>query len=414
MHRSPDGSLRGAKDGEAAGARSSRGGATVPKCPTAARLLTFPSPAHRPKAPAHAAPATRSPAPRASAALRVGLLIPLSGPAGIWGPSAHKCATLAVDEINGGGGVLGREIKLVLSDAGGAPAAVAAAARELVEEHGVEAFVGMHISAVRVAVARALKGRVPFVYTPLYEGGERSAGVFAVGETPEQQLKPAVTWLAERRRARRWYLIGNDYVWPRVSHAAAKQYIAQCGGEVVGEEYVPLGCDEFAPSLERIRAARPHAVLISLVGGDGVAFHRRFAADGMARDFLRLCSALDENALLGVGAENTENLFAASGYFAALPTRANQGFIERYQQSFGRLAPVLSALGQSCYEGFLFYAALARRAASLDAMALEAAAASLDYDGARGTVRMRDKQVVMANYLAQADGLGFRIIDHLS
>ncbi len=414
MHRSPDGSLRGAKDSKAAGARSSRGRAVAQKCPTAGRLVAFPAFAHPLTASARAVPAAPSSGPRPAAALRVGLLIPLSGPAGIWGPSAHKCATLAVDEINGGGGVLGREIRLVLSDAGGAPAAVAAAARKLVDEHGVEAIVGMHISAVRVAVGRALKGRVPFVYTPLYEGGERSPGVFAVGETPEQQLKPAVTWLAERRRARRWYLIGNDYVWPRVSHAAAKQYIAQCGGEVVGEEYVALGCDEFMPPLERIRAARPHAVLVSLVGGDGVTFHRRFAAEGMAADVLRLCSALDENALLGVGAENTENLFAASGYFAALPTRANQGFVERYQRRFGLLAPVLSALGQSCYEGFRFYAALASRAASLDAVALDAVAASFDYEGARGTVRMRDKRVVMANYLAQADGLGFRIIDHLS
>jgi urea transport system substrate-binding protein len=412
MHRSPDGLLRGKKDSKAASA-SARRGAASPKCATSARLLAFPDGVRRGRVEARLE-AGRSRGPRGAAALRVGLLIPLSGPAGIWGPSAHKCATLAVDEINGGGGVLGREIKLVLSDAGGAPAAVAAAARELVEDHGVEAVVGMHISAVRVAVARALKGRVPFVYTPLYEGGERSPGVFAVGETPDQQLKPAVSWLAERRRARRWYLIGNDYVWPRVSHEAAKQYILRCGGEVVGEEYVPLGSDEFAPSLTRIRAARPHAVLVSLVGGDGVAFHRHFAQDGMAGDFLRLCSALDENTLLGIGAENTENLFAASGYFAALPTRANQGFVERYQQSFGHLAPVLSALGQSCYEGFHFYAALAQRAASLDAMVLDAAAARFEYEGARGTVRMHDKQVVMANYLAEADGFGFRIIDHLS
>jgi urea transport system substrate-binding protein len=412
MHRSPEGSLRGTKDSEAAGARARRGVA-MPKCPTAARLLAFSDVVQRGRL-TDRAMAAWARGPRTAATLRVGLLIPLSGPAGIWGPSAHKCATLAVDEINGSGGVLGREIKLVLSDAGGTPATVAAAARELVEDGGVEAVVGMHISAVRVAVARALKGRVPFVYTPLYEGGERSPGVFAVGETPEQQLRPAVTWLSERRHARRWYLIGNDYVWPRVSHEAAKQYILHCGGEVVGEEYVPLSSDEFAPSLERIRAARPHAVLVSLVGGDGVAFHRRFALDGMAGDFLRLCSALDENALLGIGAENTENLFAASGYFAALPTRANQGFIERYQQSFGQLAPVLSALGQSCYEGFRFYAALAHRAASLDAMALDAAAASFEYDGARGTVRMHDKRVVMANYLAEAEGLGFRIIDHLT
>jgi urea transport system substrate-binding protein len=412
MRRSLNGLPRGAKDAPTTRrvlpARPSRVSAASRHCPASRSFFPFFT---------QLCGKTRAPSQsgaRARAMLRIGLLIPLSGPAGIWGPSAHKCATLAVDEINDSGGVLGRSVELVVRDAGAEPKAVAKSARSLVEEHGAEAIVGMHISAVRVAVVRALAGRVPFVYTPLYEGGERSAAVFAIGETPEQQLKPAITWLAERRKARRWYLIGNDYVWPRMSHAAAKRYIAQCGGVVVGEEYVPLGTDEFSPSLDRIRAAAPHAVLTTLVGGDGITFHRRFAAESMAADHLRLSSALDENALLGVGADNAENLFAASGYFAALRTRANQGFIERYQQSFGPLAPMLSALGQSVYEGFCFYAALAARAASLDAIALEAAAASFDYEAARGTVTMRNKRVHMANYLAEADGLDFRIIDTLT
>lgn len=348
------------------------------------------------------------------ASVRVGLLIPMSGPAGMWGPSAQTCAMLAVDEINRSGGLLGRPLELMLRDAGGAPATVADAARALVEEQGAEAIVGMHVSSVRVAVVRALAGRVPFVYTPIYEGGERGPGVFAIGETPEQQLRPAIHWLAERRRARRWYLIGNDYVWPRVSHRAAKRYITSTGGGVAGEEYVPLGQDEFSRSLARIRAAAPDAVLISLVGGDGVAFHRRFAAEGMAPHYIRLSSALDENALLGVGAENSENLFAASGYFAALATRANRGFVERYHQNFGSMAPMLSALGQSCYEGFRFFAALAASAGSLAPAALDAAARSFAYEGARGTVRLQDKQASMDTYLARADGLAFRIVDHLS
>ena len=412
MRRSLDGSLRGARDKSSAcrtlSARSRRVCAASRHCSVPRSFFPF----FAQVSSKTGFPAKRGPRPNPT--LRIGLLIPLSGPAGLWGPSAHKCATLAVDEINAGGGVLGRSVELVVRDAGTAPAAVAKVARALVDEHGAEAIIGMHISAVRVAVVRALGGRAPFVYTPLYEGGERHPAVFAVGETPEQQLQPAITWLAARRKARRWYLIGNDYVWPRMSHEAAKRYIARCGGEVVGEEYVPLGTDEFAPSLARIRAARPHAVLTTLVGGDGVTFHRRFAAEGMAADYLRLSSALDENVMLGVGADNAENLYAASGYFAALETRANQSFIERYQRSFGPLAPMLSALGQSCYEGLRFYAALASHATSLDAMALDAAAANFDYEGARGTVTMRDKRVYMANYLAEADGLDFRIIDTLT
>src|SRR3546814_14026492 len=69
---------------------------------------------------------------------------------------------------------------------------------------------------------------------------------------------------------------------------------------------------------------------------------------------LRLSMSIDENTLLGIGAENTINLFAASGYFTSLDTDANHAFIERYRSRFGLRAPVPSSLGQSIYEGFAF------------------------------------------------------------
>jgi len=59
----------------------------------------------------------------------------------------------------------------------------------------VDAVVGWHISAVRQVLAPRIAGRVPYVYTALYEGGERTPGVFLVGETPSSQLLPAMRWL---------------------------------------------------------------------------------------------------------------------------------------------------------------------------------------------------------------------------
>src|SRR5689334_7480637 len=129
--------------------------------------------------------------------LRIAFLIPLSGPAGLWGPSCQTSAMLASHEVNAAGGILGREVELVFADAGGEADAIADETVDLIAESGAEAVIGMHISAVRVALVRALRGRVPYVYTPVYEGGERADGVFMVGETPARQLKPAIHWLAE-------------------------------------------------------------------------------------------------------------------------------------------------------------------------------------------------------------------------
>jgi hypothetical protein len=75
-----------------------------------------------------------------------------------------------------------------------------------------------------------------------------SDSAWITGETPAQQLAPVIPWLAENEGASRWYLIGNDYNWPRDTNAAAKEIIADAGGEVVGEEYVPLGSSDFDAS----------------------------------------------------------------------------------------------------------------------------------------------------------------------
>src|SRR6476469_4585560 len=147
--------------------------------------------------------------------LNMALVIPLQGPAGIFGPSCESCATLAMEEINAEGGVLGRELKLLPVDGGTSPATVAINVDALIRAGAVEAVTGWHISAVREAVAPVIGGRVPYAYTALYEGGEHRPGVFLTGETPDLQLGPALEWFAAAVGVRRWMIVGDDYDWPR-------------------------------------------------------------------------------------------------------------------------------------------------------------------------------------------------------
>jgi ABC-type branched-subunit amino acid transport system substrate-binding protein len=343
--------------------------------------------------------------------LKIAMLVPLSGPAGLWGPSCQTSARLGCQEINAAGGILGREVELIFSDAGGDPDTIADDTIDLLAESGAEAVIGMHISAVRQALVRRLRGRVPYVYTPVYEGGERSYGVFMIGETPPQQLKPSIKWLTEHRGARRWFLIGNDYVWPRQTHRAAQRYIKATGGQIVGVSYVPFGCVDHEPYLEQIRRERPDAVLVSMVGTDCVMFNRAFADKGLT-SILRLSTASEENTLLGIGARNSDNLYFTTGYLSELSTPDNFAFLDRYQASFGNEAPVLNTIGQSCYEGLRLYAELSRRARSLRVDALWQAAEGLNYVSARGRVTMRSRHLYSDMYLAEADSLRFSVVAH--
>jgi len=163
--------------------------------------------------------------------LDVALVVPLQGPAGVFGPSCELCAQLAAEEVNADGGILARELRFVVVDGGRRPVEVAADVDRLLTDGAVEAVTGWHISAVRNAVAPRIAGRAPYVYTPLYEGGEHRPGVFLTGETPDRQVRPALRWLRAECGARCWAVVGDDYVWPRQTARITRRYAAALGAE---------------------------------------------------------------------------------------------------------------------------------------------------------------------------------------
>ena len=347
---------------------------------------------------------------RAAGDFKIGLFIPLSGPAALFGPSAKNCGELAIDEVNKSGGVLGRQAKLYIADAGVPPAEAAKSAMRLMLREKVDLLVGNHDSAVRQAIIGAVKGKVPYIYSPVYEGGECSPNVFMLGETPQQQLKPTIAHFAKTKGVKSYYLIGNDYVWPRVTNKLAKQYISAAGGKVVGEQYIPFGpANKFESAVTRIKGAKPDLVVITLVGGDNVNFNRTFAEFGLHKNIARVASLLEENTLMGIGAESSSNLYSSMAYFANIDSKENNAFVSSYKAKFGAKAAVLNTLAESNYAGIIFGAALANKAGSTDASKLAATAEGLTVNTPTGPGTMRNRHTDKNMYLAECKGTQFNI-----
>ncbi len=279
----------------------------------------------------------------------------------------------------------------------------------------VQAVAGWHISAVRQKVAPVAVGRVPYVYSPLYEGGEQTEGVFLAGETPERQVLPAMRWMARELDVRTWCIVGDDYVWPRASARVARRFArASPEVQILDEVFVPLGTEDFSATIGRVVASGAQGVLMFLVGSDAVQFNRAFAAAGLDRLVVRLSPLMEENMLLATGAENTHGLYAAAGFFEALATSSGLEFSRRYTERFGVEAPVLNSMGESCYEGLTLLAHLAERAGTLDLDGLCGAADDLAYESPRGTVRMSGNHLLQNVYLARAAGLEFDVLAQLA
>ncbi len=278
-------------------------------------------------------------------------------------------------------------------------------------EDKVDFFLGSHNSAVREALVAQIKGKVPYVYTPIYEGGECAPNTYVIADTPQQQMQTVLPWLHKKSPYKTVYLIGNDYVWPKTTNTHAKRIFGKLGAKVVGEEYVPLGApNKFEEAVTRIKGVAPGLVLITLVGGDNVNFNRTFAGFGLDKSILRVSSLLEENTLLGIGAESSAGLYGCMSYYSSVDTPEHRAFKAAYKAKYGEKAPILGLIGVDTYNGVKFIEAVVTKAKGNAAAKVSAAAEGLTFPSATGKMTMHHRHVDKDMYVAECKGTEFQIV----
>ena len=190
----------------------------------------------------------------------------------------------------------------------------------LVDSGRVDAVAGWHISAVRQAITRRVGGRVVYSYAAMHEGRDDTPGSSCSGSGRSTSCCPAAHWMREQLGVGRWAVVGNDYVFPRVTGATARLALDGTGSQVVSETYVPLGTTNFRPVLDALDPRQVDGVIMLLMGQDAVHFNRQFARLGLDAELTRLSPAVEENTLLGGGAGANDGLYAAAAYFDGMGT----------------------------------------------------------------------------------------------
>jgi urea transport system substrate-binding protein len=341
---------------------------------------------------------------------RLAMVVPLQGPGGLFGPSCTAVSQLAAADLNADGGVLGREVQVSVLDGGAAPAAVAAQVRDLIDSGAVDAVSGWHISSVRDALAPVVAGRVPYAYPALYEGGERRRDIFCGGETPESQIEPAMRWLRDNVGVRRWFVVGDDYVWPHSSMASVRRFARELNLDIVGGMFLSLGQEDMDRAVRAALSSRCDGVLMLLVGQDAVNFNRACAHNGATQSFVRFSPLMDESMLLASGEDATAGLFAAAAYFRSLVGGNAMDLLGRYVAMHGPSAPPMTGIAESCYEGPLLLSQLIKRAGRFT----DISADPLSYDSPRGSVQFALDATAQPVHLAVAEGYDFSVLTTLT
>jgi len=298
----------------------------------------------------------------------VGILHSLTGTMAISETGAQEAEKLAIKQINDMGGILGRQIKIIQEDGASDWPTFAEKSKKLLVQDKVAAVFGAWTSASRKAVLPVFEKENGLLYYPtFYEGLEQSKNVIYTGQEATQQILDGLNWVAKEKKAKTFYLIGSDYIWPRTSMKIARKHIENVlGGKVVGEEYKPLGDTQFGSVINKIRLKKPDVIYAAVVGGSNVAWFKQLKAAGITADKQTLLTiSVTEDEVLGIGGENLEGFYSIMKYFQSQDNPNNIAFVKAFKEMWGEDS-VIGDVTQAAYLGPWLWKAAVERAGSFD------------------------------------------------
>lgn len=318
--------------------------------------------------------------------IKVGILHSLSGTMAISETSVRDAELLAIKEINAAGGVLGKQIEYVVEDGASDNATFTEKAQKLLLDDKVATVFGCWTSASRKAVLPVFEANNGLLWYPVqYEGQESSPNIFYTGAAPNQQIVPAIDYLAENY-GKKVFLVGSDYVFPRTANAIIKKQAEAIGLEVVGEEYTPMGHTEYSTIINKIKQVQPDFVFNTLNGDSNVAFFKQFKDAGITADDIMTCSvSVAEEEISGIGASYLEGHLVSWNYYQTTDTPENEKFVAAYKAEYGENRVTDDPI-EAGYNAVYLWAAAVEKAGSTDVDAVKEAAKGITFQAPEGLI----------------------------
>jgi len=343
--------------------------------------------------------------------VKVGILHSVTGTMAISETGSVQAEKLAIDQINAMGGVLGRKIEFIQEDGASDWPTFAEKAKKLLVNDKVASVFGCWTSASRKAVLPVFEQYNGMLYYPtFYEGLEESPNVIYTGQEATQQILAGIDWVVKEKKAKTFYLLGSDYIWPRTSNKIARKHIEKKGLKVVGEEYYPLGHTQFNSVINKIKLKKPDVIYAIVVGGSNVAFYKQLKAAGidMTKEKpVLLTISVTEDEIRGIGGENIVGAYASMKYFQSLDNANNKAFVKAFKDKWGKDI-VIGDVTQAAYLGPWLWKAAVEKAGSFDIDKIKKASPGIELKTApEGYVRIHENHHLWSKTrigLAQADG----------
>jgi urea transport system substrate-binding protein len=272
--------------------------------------------------------------------IKVGILHSLSGTMAISETALKNTALMAIEEINAKGGLLGRKLEPVVVDPASNWPLFAEKARQLITQDKVAVVFGCWTSVSRKSVLPVFEELNSLLFYPVqYEGEELSQNVFYTGAAPNQQAIPAVEYLMSEDGggAKRWILLGTDYVYPRTTNKILRAFLKSKGvaEKDIDEVYTPFGHSDYqtiVANIKKFSAGGKTAVISTINGDSNVPFYKELGNAGLkATDVPVVAFSVGEEELRGIDTKPLVGHLAAWNYFMSVKNPENTAFAKMYK-----------------------------------------------------------------------------------
>ena len=313
---------------------------------------------------------------QAADTIKVGVLHSLSGTMAISETTLKDTVLMLVDDLNKKGGLLGKKVEAVVVDPASNWPLFAEKARELITSKKVDVVFGCWTSVSRKSVLPVFEELNSMLFYPVqYEGEESSRNVFYTGAAPNQQAIPAVEYLMSEDggEARRWILLGTDYVYPRTTNKILRAFLNSKGvkEDDIMENYTPFGHSDWQTIVAKVKkfasAGKKTAVVSTINGDANVPFYKELANQGIkAEDIPVVAFSVGEEELAGLDTKPLVGHLAAWNYFMSVETPENEAFIKKWHTFIEDEKRVTNDPMEAHYIGFNMWVQAVKQAGTTD------------------------------------------------
>ena len=343
---------------------------------------------------------------QAADTIKIGVLHSLSGTMAISETVLKDTVLMAIDEINAKGGLLGKQLEAVVVDPASNWPLFAEKAKQLIGQDKVVVTFGCWTSVSRKSVLPVYEELNSLLFYPVqYEGEELSKNVFYTGAAPNQQAIPAVEYLMSKAGggAKRWVLLGTDYVYPRTTNKILRSFLHSKGvkDEDIDEKYTPFGHGDYqtiVADIKKFSAGGKTAVVSTINGDSNVPFYKELGNAGLkAKDVPVVAFSVGEEELRGVDPKPLVGHLAAWNYFMSIKSPANTEFIKKWS-AYAKAKnipghkdkPLTNDPMEATYIGFNMWAQAVKKAGSTDTDKVITAMAGQTFAAPSGITSMMD------------------------